>query len=98
MTVTAVLTTNGSPITSYHIQIDDGMGGSFTTIQGLTSDSLALTASKTTGIYAGRIYRVRYRAKNIVGFSAYSDIGYILAARKPDTPSPPVVTIVGTNA
>jgi len=98
LTVTTVTTDNGSPVTSYHIQIDDGLGGSFTTIQGLTSNSLSLSVSKSTGVIAGRTYRVRYRARNAIGFGSYSDIGYILAARKPDTPVPPVITIEGTNA
>jgi len=57
-----------------------------------------LTATKSVGIYAGRTYKLRYRAKNLIGYGPYSDIGFILAARKPDTPIPPTISIVGTNA
>ena len=94
MEIAAVATTNGAPITSYQIEIDNGMGGSFTLLQ----DSLSLSATKSLGIYSGLSYRVRYRAKNALGYSDYSDISYILAARKPDSPLPPTVTIQGTQA
>ncbi len=78
--------------------MDDGYGGSFSELKGYTTDSLSLTYTKSTGIYAGLEYRVRYRAKNAIGWSDYSDITYILAARKPDTPSAPKIAISGSNA
>lgn len=98
VSINAVTTTNGSPITSYHIDIDNGMGGSYTEIQGYTSNSLALTATKALGIYQGLYYRVRYRAKNAIGWGDYSDVTYVLSARVADTPIPPTVSITGTNA
>jgi hypothetical protein len=59
--------------------------------------STTLSASKSTGVISGRYYRVRYRAKNIVGFGEYSDTSYILAATIPETPSAPVTSISGSN-
>ena len=96
--ITTISTVNGSPILSYHVEIDDGLGGSFREVQGLTTNSLSLTATYSNGIYAGRNYRVQYRAKNIIGWTDFSPIGSILAAYLPDTPIPPVVTITGTFA
>jgi len=98
VSITAVAGTNGSPITSYYIEIDDGLFGSFVELQGYSSETTSLTATKSTGVTAGRTYRVRYRAKNAVGYGDVSPVGYILAAQIPDTPVPPTVTVSATNA
>lgn len=55
-------------------------------LQGFTGNSLALNARKITGVLTGQHYRVRYRARNEVGFGEFSEIGYILAASKPYKP------------
>lgn len=96
--IEAVATSNGSPIRSYHVEIDNGLGGDFTELQGFTVNSMALSATKSLGVYPGRYYRFRYRAKNAIGWGPYSDIEYVLSARKPDTPVPPTITLwTGTN-
>jgi hypothetical protein len=59
---------------------------------------MALVAYKTSGVVPGSYYRTRYRVANVVGFGAYSDVTYILAANLPTTPSAPTVNIVGINA
>lgn len=69
------------------------MGGSFTELQGFSANSMSLSATKALGIYSGLYYRVRYRAKNAIGWGPYSDIAYILSARIPDTPVPPTITL-----
>jgi hypothetical protein len=97
VSIDPVTTTNGSPITTYNIMIDDGLGGSFVELKGLIVPSLTLIGTKATGVIASRYYRVKYRAANAVGFGSYSDIAYILAASIPITPSAPIITIVGTN-
>jgi len=56
-----------------------------------------MTATKGTGIVSGLLYRLRYRALNEIGFSAYSDIAYILTATMPYNPNPVTVVIVGSN-
>jgi hypothetical protein len=83
--VAAVTTANGATVTSYEIQIDDGLGGAFAELQGGTVPSLTLSALKTTGVVVGRHYRTRYRALNSIGAGAFSGTTYILAAGPPVT-------------
>ena len=92
---TEVTVTYGAPVTSYHVDIDDGNGNSFTELQGLTVPDLSLSATKSQGITRGDTYRVRYRAQNEVGFGEYSDISYILAASIPYDPEEALVEIIG---
>lgn len=51
-------------------------------------DSLALTYTYNNAI-RGSTYRTRYRVRNVNGWSAYSPIGYLLAASVPGTPLAP---------
>jgi len=81
----AVTQTNGANITSYIVEIDDGLAGNFSELQGLTIPSLNLSASKTTGVVQGRYYRVRYSAQNEIGAGPVSPVAYILAADVPAT-------------
>jgi titin len=92
-----VTTTNGADILSYHLQIDDGDGGDFVTVSGLTSDDTSLSRTITGGIQTGALYRARYRARNSVGYTGYSPIGYIEASQIPDTPGVPTVTKSGSD-
>ena len=95
--ITTVTTTNGGAILSYHVQIDDGNGGAFVTVSGLSSDVLDLTRIVSTGITTGALYRTRYRARNVVGYSGYSPIGYIEASQQPSQPGAPTVAILATD-
>lgn len=79
-----------SAILSYSIEMDDGMGGPFKALYGNTVDSLSTSHQINSGIVEGRTYRFRWRAKNSVGWTNYSPIGYILAADVPDAPQAPV--------
>ena len=88
---------NGAVLTSYHVEIDDGVGGAYSSIKGSLADDLSLIAVKDTGIESGRQYRVRYRVRNIVGFSDYSEPGYILAASKPFSPEATQVEFVANQ-
>ena len=97
ISISIVSETNGADIISYHVQIDDGDGGDFVTVSGLTSNVLDVTRLVTSGIVTGRLYRSRYRARNIIGFSEYSPIGYIEASQEPDQPNAPTVTISGSD-
>ena len=76
--ITTVSTTNGASILSYHVQIDDGLGGTFVDVSGALSYDLTTSRVVTSGIIVGRLYRTRYRAMNIKGYSGYSPIGYII--------------------
>ena len=88
---------NGSTITSYNVEFDDGKGGTFVEIKGETHPDLTLTATVTSGAVKGRRYRFRYRALNEVGFGPYSEIAYILSASAPDEPSVISAQLVGSN-
>ena len=43
----------------------------------------------TNGIYRGRIYRFRYRVRNINGWSPFSEVAYISAFSIPLAPPTP---------
>lgn len=82
-------------IKSYSLEIDDGAGGEIVPINGGFSDSLS-TAFSYNNVVKGRVYRVRYRIRNDIGWSVYSPMGYLRAA---DVPSaPPAVIAVTTSA
>ena len=95
--LSSVATHNGSAITSYHVEIDNGSGGDYSEIKGGQANDLSLSAKKGTGITRGNLYRVRYRAKNEVGFGQYSEPAYILAASSPYTPDRPIVKFDGSK-
>jgi hypothetical protein len=79
----------GSDILSYSLEIDDGTGGDFKPVVGYVSDYLLLEFLITNGINKATVYRLRYRSRNIIGWSDYSPIAYILAANVPVAPSSP---------
>jgi hypothetical protein len=81
----------GSPILSYSLEIDDGFGGQFVAVYGLLVNSLSTSYTLTSGVQKGALFRARYRVKNIIGWSDYSPIGYILAAVVPSTPPQPAI-------
>lgn len=87
----------GSAILSYEVQIDDGLGGSFISFAGTTSNHLELSAETSSGIVQGRTYRVRYRARNVNGRSGFSPIASILAASPPDAPPAKPLYITSTS-
>ena len=82
-------------ITSYSIEVDDGLGGELVSIYGTLSASLSTTYNVYT-VTKGRIYRVRYRVQNAIGWSDYSPIGYLRVADVPVAPPPAI--IVSTSA
>ncbi len=51
----------GSPVTSYIVQMDDGLGGDFQTM----SDALTLNLI-FSGLQQSRFYRIKYAARNII--------------------------------
>ena len=86
----------GSAILSYSLEMDDGEGGPFAVLYGDSVASLSLTFTNATGITRGAVYRVRSRSRNIIGWSAYSPVGYVRAAVKPA--APPAPTFVAATA
>jgi len=49
------------------------------------------------GIVAGRIYKFKYRARNIFDWGEFSEQGNVLAASEPVKIDPVVITLVGTD-
>lgn len=73
----------GSPIISYELVMDDGMSGEFTSLIGLSAESLLTTFTVSEGVIKGRRHRFKYRAQNTVGWGPYSDSEFVLAATVP---------------
>lgn len=79
--------TGGSKILSYSLEVDDGAGGSFVALYGVTAPSLSISHSLSIANMRGKVHRARFRALNAVGWSSYSPITYTRAARVPAAPS-----------
>jgi hypothetical protein len=75
----------GSPILSYSLEIDDGLGGQFKSLYGETVDTMSLS-TLYKNVTRGLSYRARFRARNVIGWSDYSPIGFLLAATVPEAP------------
>ena len=86
----------GSPILSYALEIDNGKGGTFKKVVGFASNSLLTAYTITSNIQKGLEYRLRYRVKNAIGWSDYSDSSFILAANVPDAPPKPTFSSFDT--
>jgi hypothetical protein len=89
-TIPTVTDDGGSFVNTYHVEMDDGQGGNWNTISGYPFDSLRTSFLITQGIRISYTYSVRYRVRNNIGWSDYSDITYILASEAPSTPTRPV--------
>ena len=58
-------------------------------VAGLDSDSLELAFTFSESVVKGHTYRFRYRVKNAIGWSDFSDTTYILSASVPAKPPAP---------
>jgi len=58
----------------YELEMDDGDAGEFALI---FSSSQMTSFTAIEGIKRGKYFRFRYRAKNVIGYSEYSDVAYI---------------------
>ena len=94
---TLVAQTGGSSIISYALEWDAGTAGStYTPLVGDATNNLVLSYTQTS-LTSGASYRFRYRTKNLFGWSDYSSVTVVLAAKAPDTPVAPVTLNVGTS-
>lgn len=66
--------------------MDDGNGGSFSTVVGYSSDYTSTSVTITTGITSGKTYLFKYRAKNIFGWGSFSNTVSITAMTIPTAP------------
>jgi hypothetical protein len=84
----------GSPLLSYELQMDDGIGGNFTSMIGYETDSLETTFTvKSEQIQSGSIFRFRYRTRNTNGWSLFSPISHIKAATIAVRPPAPTLIL-----
>lgn len=60
-------------------------------VYGSLVDSLATSYNHYTNVQRGNLYRTRYRVKNIIGWSDYSPISFVLAAIPPNQPPMPII-------
>lgn len=88
---TAPSDNGGAPIESYGVEIDDGAGGDFHVLVGDVKDYLTFEYTVSEGITRATNYRFRYRSRNHIGWSDYSDIVYILSAKRPEKPPRPAM-------
>jgi hypothetical protein len=77
--------------------MDDGLGGSYTSIVGNNSAYLMPIFSVSSGISKGFTYRFRYRALNCIGWGPYSNDFYVLAAQVPNAPPAPTLISVSSS-
>ena len=91
--------TGGSPILSYSLEVDDGQGGSFRAMYGNITDSLSTFYLLKEPEMRGRVYRARYRVKNVVGWSGFSPVRQTRAASRPEAPpaAPKLTAATGTS-
>lgn len=76
------------PLLAYEVQMDDGQGTGFVTVttSDLLQTEISVCASECDYQYIvqrGAWYRFRYRAQNTIGWSDYSPITSVQAARVP---------------
>lgn len=88
----------GSAILSYNLVMDDGANGDFFTIVGEDEDHLNRTVTVTENISKAYTYRFKYRVRNDVGWSAFSEPAYILAATTPSQPAAPELSSVSSTS
>lgn len=65
------------------------MGGNFISVIGFENESLETEFTLASGVKSGDIFRFRFRAKNVNGWSSFSPISHIKAATIPTRPPAP---------
>lgn len=83
--------TGGSPILAYNLQYGVGLAGGFSDLVPASYNNVA-TSYTLTNVQAGETYYFRFRARNMYGWSDYSDTGYVIASEVPAQANPPVVS------
>lgn len=81
-----------SPVIDYRISFDLGTGSWVTFASGVTSRTYT-----ATGLTADTVYKFKIEARNLKGYSAYSNTLSIRAASIPDKPSAPTTTVNAAN-
>jgi len=80
----------GTPITTYKIWWDDGLGGATSSfVEKVGSTGVVTTFTLSSGIVTDKVYQIAVRAVNAIGDGPLSSAVTIRAASIPDTPSAP---------
>jgi len=82
----------GSTVIDYQVWWDKGLN----TFELLQSNVSAKTFTQSAGVSDGK-YQFKLKARNAVGFSTFSEIVTIIAAKVPDTPVTPSTVVNGAN-
>lgn len=69
--------------------MDDGKSGDYKSLIGGSTNSMLTQFTVEQGIIKGRQHRFKYRVKNLIGWSPYSDESFVLAATQPSVPDRP---------
>jgi hypothetical protein len=89
-TLTSLAETGGSTILAYNLQVDKADGVYYDLYGGdITKSTLVNSMLITTNIIKGSTYKLRFRARNVYGWSGWSPVTSILAADKPKAPPLP---------
>lgn len=75
----------GSALLDYSVWYDNALGGDFELLQSGVTDTLFTAASLTQGL----TYQFKIQARNLYGFSSFSNTVSILTAQEPDQPGAP---------
>lgn len=90
ISVPRVLDHGGSPVTEYELFIDDGNEGEMTKIALYDQMPMYTIEADALSLVSGRIYRLAYSAKNVVGSSEMSEVISVALVSLPEAPSKPV--------
>ena len=82
----------GNPVTDYQITYESGNGVYSILQSGITTKSYTFSP-----VVTGVTYSFRVQAHNSEGYSAYSAVIKVLAAKVPEAPGAPVTTVVNEN-
>jgi hypothetical protein len=72
----------GLTLEAYELLVDNGLGGEFGPVNDTCQPSLQ-TSYLLTNLTKGRVYRLKYRVQNYLGWSPYSPVASLLAAGVP---------------
>ena len=92
ITWTAGVANGGAPVLDYQLWYDQANGNYV-----ILASSVTLLPFTATGLVTGNIYKFKVLARNIFGYSVFSDKVNILAAQAPAQPTAPTTAISGST-
>lgn len=83
----------GSSIIIYELWVDQGNDytSTFTQVTGYTGKTLSYSIATLDGLTRGYLYRFVTRSLNTIGYSDFSDFGYIAYGDVPPAPNAPTM-------